>query len=411
MRRSAGGAKAKCPVAVSLVNSASYRERLTALRCAVVVPTYNNVGTIAQVIEGVKRFASDIIVVNDGSTDETQCLLQEVEDLLLISYSKNRGKGYALKSAFRRAAELGFENVITIDSDGQHFADDIPIFIERMEQEAGVLLIGARNLAADNMPSKNTFANKFSNFWYRMETGKRLSDTQSGFRAYPISKLGRMRFLTNRYEFELEVIVRAAWKGIPVENVPIKVHYAPVGERVSHFRPLRDFARISLLNTILVLCALLFYYPWRFLQTLTLTNIRRFIDTHILRSKDSNLRMAAAMGWGVFCGIIPIWGYQMIFAGLSAHLLRLNKVVAVVFSNISVPPMIPFILYGSMAVGAFILNREMLLSFSDISFESIGLGLGQYIVGSIVLAAIAGVVFFSLSLLLMSLFKRRVYNE
>ena len=132
-------------------------------------------------------------------------------------------------------------------------------------------------------------------------------------------------------------------KGIfNVENIPIKVYYPPVEERVSHFRPLKDFTRISILNTVLVLYALLLYYPWKFLQSLTYRNIKDFIDTQIIHSKDSNIRMASAVGWGIFCGIIPIWGYQMAFAGLSAHFMKLNKIVALVFSNISIPPMIPF---------------------------------------------------------------------
>ena len=89
------------------------------------------------------------------------------------------------------------------------------------------------------MPSENTFANKFSNFWYKVETGQTLTDTQSGFRLYPLEKLQSIRFITRRYEFEVEVIVRAAWRGINVENVPIKVYYPPKDERVSHFRPLK----------------------------------------------------------------------------------------------------------------------------------------------------------------------------
>ena len=132
--------------------------------------------------------------------------------------------------------------------------------------------------SSENMPSKNTFANRFSNFWYKVETGQELSDTQSGFRLYPLEKLQNIHFITRRYEFEVEIIVRAAWRGVNVENVPIKVYYPPVEERVSHFRPLHDFTRISILNTALVLYALLLYYPWKFLQALTYSNIKNFID-------------------------------------------------------------------------------------------------------------------------------------
>lgn len=377
----------------------------------VLIPTYNNAGTLAQVISDVKEYASDVIVVNDGSTDNTAEILTAIEDIRIISYAENRGKGYALKLGLSKAYEWGYRYVITIDSDGQHYADDIAVFVERIEQSPDTLLIGARNLTADNMPSKNSFANKFSNFWFKIETGQSLSDTQSGYRLYPLEKLQNIRLITRRYEFEVEIIVRAAWRGVKVENVPVKVYYAPDDKRVSHFRPLRDFTRISLLNSVLVLYALLVYYPWRFVRSLTPDNIHHFIDKHITHSSDSNAKMAAAMGLGVFCGIVPLWGYQMILAGVVAHLLRLNKVVAIVFSNVSIPPMIPFILYGSMVAGSITLGMDNIFSLDDISFESIGLSLTQYIVGSCTLATVAGVVVWLVAFTVMTLCKRKAGNE
>ena len=389
----------------------TYKQRMAELKCVVLMPTYNNAGTIAQVISDVKEFATDVIVVNDGSTDNTASILASIDGIKVIDYPKNKGKGYALKLGLRKAYEWGYRYAITIDSDGQHYADDIPTFIETIEQKPDSLLIGARNLTAENMPSKNTFANRFSNFWYKVETGQTLTDTQSGYRLYPLTKLQNIHFITRRYEFEVEIIVRAAWRGVNVENIPIKVYYPPVEERVSHFRPLQDFTRISILNTVLVLYAMLLHYPWVFLRALTLSNIKKFIDQQIIHSKDSNLRMAAAMGWGIFCGIIPIWGYQMVFAGLMAHFLKLNKVVAVVFSNISIPPMIPFILYGSMVMGAWLLNIENIFQINSATFESVGQSLTQYLLGSVALATIAGLVTFVIGLLVMIICKRENINE
>lgn len=384
-----------------------YRKCINALNCVVVIPTYNNAKTIAQVISNVATYSDNILVVNDGSTDGTARILSSFPNIRIISYEKNRGKGSALKLALRTAIELGHDYAITIDADGQHYADDIPVFIDRVEQTPDSLIIGARNIVANNMPKKNTFANKFSNFWYKVETGQTLIDTQSGFRLYPLRKLHNMRFFTGRYEFEFEVIVRAAWKGINIENVPIKVYYAPVEERISYFSPLKDFTRISLLNSVLVLCALLFYYPWRFLRSVTKENIRIFFDKYIIHSRDSNFRMACAMGWGIFCGIIPLWGYQMIFAAVTSHFMHLNKVVALVFSNISIPPMIPFILYGSVVFGAAILRMNNPFTFDSISFESIGISLTQYIVGSLALAFVAGIVVLFVSWLVMTLCNRK----
>lgn len=387
------------------------KERMASLKCVVLIPTYNNAGTIAKVIADVKEYSADIIVVNDGSTDDTKNILASIENIKVIDYPNNKGKGYALKLGLQKAYEWGYRYAITIDSDGQHYADDIPTFLDKIEEKPDSLLIGARNLAADNMPSRNTFANKFSNFWYKVETGKTLSDTQSGYRLYPLEKLQNIHFITRRYEFEVEIIVRAAWRGVNVENIPIKVYYPPVEERVSHFRPLQDFTRISILNTVLVLYAFLFYYPWKFVRLLTPTNIKNFINKQVLHSKDSNAKMAAAMGWGVFCGVIPIWGYQMVFAGLSAHFMKLNKVVAMVFSNISIPPMIPFLLYGSVVLGALLLGVENAFTLDGITLESVAQSLTQYIVGSVALAIILGLLVFIISLLAMIICKRRPSNE
>lgn len=388
-----------------------WAERARRLGCAVVIPTYNNDRTLGGVIAGVRRYCADIFVVNDGSTDRTAEVLASTEGIRTIAYARNRGKGYALRRGLRAAREAGFRYALTIDSDGQHYPDDIARFIERIERQPDTLLIGARNLTADNMPARNTFANRFSNFWYLVETGRRLEDTQSGFRLYPLRRLGRLRSLCSRYEFEVEVIVRAAWRGVEVENIPVRVYYAPDGERVSHFRPLRDFTRISLLNSVLVLEALLFYYPWRFFRALTRENIRRFIRRNITRSPESNARLAAAMGWGVLCGILPIWGYQMIFAGLSAHFMRLNKLVAIVFSNISIPPMIPFILYGSYWLGGRITGLPVELTLAEVTLRRMAECLAQYLAGSVALAVAAGAAVWAVSWCVMTLMKRTPCHE
>lgn len=385
----------------------TYRERFKDLKGIVIIPTYNNAGTIREVILSVKNYSSDILVINDGSTDDTEFLLKNIENIQVISYSPNRGKGYALKSALKQATKLGYHYAITIDADGQHFASDMTVFIDHIERAPDCLLIGARDLQADNMPSKNTFANKFSNFWYTVETGKKLTDTQSGYRLYPLSRLKNIFFITRRYEFEVEIIVRAAWKEITVENVPINVYYPPAEERVSHFRPLQDFTRISILNTILVTLALLYYYPWKLIQCLNKKNVYHFIDSQLVHSKDSNTKLSAAIGWGIFCGIIPIWGYQMIFAGVTAHFMKLNKTVTLTFSNISIPPMIPFILYGSTAIGAFILNTTMNYSLHNISIENVASSLMQYLLGSLILATSTGLLVGLLSYLFMTIFKRK----
>lgn len=374
-------------------------------RVLIVVPTYNNAGTIGGVIAGLREIADDILVVDDGSTDGT---LSEIvaAGAQHITYAKNRGKGYAIRRSFAYAVERGYDYVLTVDADGQHYPSDIAPFAQELTHAPDSLIIGARNLRADNMPSQNTFANRFSNFWYFVETGRRLDDTQSGFRLYPMRKIGRMRFLTRRYEFEVEVIVRAAWKGTEVRNIPVNVYYPPPGERVSHFKPIKDFARISLLNSVLVIAALLYHYPRRFIRSLTRENAARFVRNHITHTPDSNHKVAASIGLGVFFGIVPIWGYQMIAAGVCAHFLRLNKVLAVLSSNISMPPTIPFILYGSVAAGAALLGREAGILSAPLTLAGVYEDLFTYIYGAVALAIVCGAAAYMISIASLLLFRR-----
>ncbi|MEG2063950.1 MAG: DUF2062 domain-containing protein [Alistipes sp.] len=389
-----------------MIHTGDISVRMQALQCAVLIPTYNNAGTIAHVIAGVQQYCRDVIVVNDGSTDDTAAILCRTDGISVIAYACNRGKGFALRTGLREAAKCGFRYLLTIDADGQHYPDDIPLFVQAAEQEPDTLLIGARNLTAENMPSKSTFANKFSNFWYKVETGISLSDTQSGFRLYPLDKLKGMRFYTPRYEFEVEVIVRAAWRGVAVKNIPIRVYYPPLEERVSHFKPAKDFTRISILNTCLVSWALLCYYPFRFLKWLRWSNIRTFFSRHIMHSPESNRTMAASVAWGIGWGVMPVWGWQGVLAVISGHFLKLNKVVTFTATNVSIPPMIPVILFASYAVGGWMLDKPLLLSFGDISPEALAGSLAQYLVGSVALAATCGVLSYGVFRLLFLIFKR-----
>lgn len=234
----------------------------------VIIPTFNNAGTILKVISDVEQYIDDIIVVNDGCTDATASLLSARERITIVEYGENRGKGYALKAGFERARQLGFDYAITIDADGQHFADDIPAFLAAHEQYPDALIVGSRNLRSENMPGKNTFANKFSNFWFTVQTAQSLPDTQTGYRLYPLCRMGSLRWLTSRYEAELEMLVFAAWRAVKLVPIQVKVYYPPAGERVSHFRPVYDFTRISILNTVLCFLAVVYGYPMMFFKSI-----------------------------------------------------------------------------------------------------------------------------------------------
>src|SRR5690554_4419950 len=324
-------------------------EKFDALKCCVIIPTYNNHNTLRQVIEGVLVYTPNVIVVNDGATDTTPEILQEFSQLEQIHIAKNKGKGNALRKGFKRATALGYEYAITLDSDGQHFPEDLPTFIEELEasETKNVLLIGSRNMGQEGVPRKSSFGNKFSNFWFWVETGIRLQDTQSGFRLYPLFAMKKLNLHTNKFEFEIEAIVKAAWNDIEIKNIPIQVHYE-MENRVSHFRPFKDFTRISILNTWLVFIAFLYIKPRNLFRKLKKKGIKKFFMEDVLGSGDSAEKKALSIALGIFIGLSPLWGFHTVIVIFLAILFNLNKVIAFTFSNVSLPPFIPFILLISL---------------------------------------------------------------
>lgn len=236
------------------------------MRYCAVIPIYNNSKTISEVAKSVTQFVDRVYVVDDGSDDETKSVLSELssqeDGIKILTLSVNSGKGKALTTGFAKAYADGYDYAVALDADGQHFADDIPVLIAKVSEEKPTLVCGVRNITTqENMPSKNTFANKFSNFWFKVETGRELPDTQCGFRVYPLKEIVKRHIFSSRYEAELEMLVRLCWADVDVQTAPIKVYYAPVGERVTHFRPFADFSRISVMNTVLCTGALFYYWP------------------------------------------------------------------------------------------------------------------------------------------------------
>ena len=148
-------------------NVLSIAERFRAHNCCVLIPTYNNEKTVERVINGVLEYCKDVIVVNDGATDSTPEIIDRYKDqITLIQHPHNIGKGRALRNGFKKAIELGFDYAITIDSDGQHFPENLPDFLKASIENPDALIMGTRNMDQEGVPGKSSFGNKFSNFWF-----------------------------------------------------------------------------------------------------------------------------------------------------------------------------------------------------------------------------------------------------
>lgn len=358
----------------------------------IIVPTFNNDKTLENVLKELILYTKNIIVVNDGSTDNTEVILNAYSFLTQIHFNQNKGKGTALRAGFKKAVELNFEYAITIDSDGQHFPKDILSFLKEIKSENDCLLVGERTMSHESVPKKSSFGNKFSSFWFWVTTGVNLRDTQSGFRLYPLKRMKSIKLYTSKFEFEIEVMVKASWNGVAVKNIPISVHYGD--DRVSHFRPIKDFFRISILNTYLVFVALVYIKPRDFIKRVKDKGFKKFFFENVLQANDSPKKKSLSIALGVFFGLSPFWGFHGVLSLFFAALLKLNKSIAFAFSNISIPPFIPIIVYGSLLIGSSILGSEFELDFNNLS-ENIKLltQIKEYVIGSLILAAISSVFF------------------
>lgn len=383
---------------------------LKKINACILIPTYNNEKTLRRVIVGVLEYceATDVIVINDGATDQTAHILKEFEgELTVLTNEVNKGKGYSLRKGFKEAISRGYSNAISIDSDGQHLPGDLPIFVDGALENPGALLMGARNMNQEGVPGKSSFGNKFSNFWFWFETGIRLPDTQTGYRLYPLAPLKKIRLFTNKFETEIEVIVKMAWRDVPIIPVDIRVIYDK-DERVTHFRPFRDFTRISILNTYLVTLTLLFYLHKRLIQYILRKGLWQIIKEEALKPEESNYSKAKSIGFGLFMGIVPIWGFQLLVGIPLSVYFRMNKVLFITAANISLPPAIPLIIFASYKFGGlFYQNGVQLESFSDVSLASIHVNFVQYFLGGTLLAVCTGLLGFAVSYLLFSKFRKK----
>ena len=362
---------------------------------AAVIPAYNNVATLSEVIHEARKHITDIIVINDGSTDGTADVLKQFDGIEIITFPQNRGKGSALRAGFDKAAELGFSHAITVDSDGQHLTDDIPLFIEKIREEPDTLWVGNRALSyekGDKPPARSNFGRRFGNFWYRFNTGIRLHDTQCGFRAYPLKEIMLLKCKGTRYEYEQEVLIKAAWNGVPVKELAVRLYYLPAEKEVSHFRPVRDFMRISRVNATAALTRI--FLPFITLDVPGATWREKILALvkHELKANTTPKRAAASVAVGVFMGILPIHLFQVITLMIVSIKFKLNRPLAFLGVNVSSPPFIPFLILITVPIGKLVLPPDLLTFFNHEVFQKVFQYGLEFVVGSAIICVPAGII-------------------
>ncbi len=332
-----------------------------------------------------------VLIVDDGSTDLPSDFSSRLGDIELIRHPRNLGKGAAILSAAQHLRNR-FDYIITIDADGQHDPDDIAKFLPVL-RHPDIIAVGVRDFSSPNIPEKSKKGRSFSNFWFHIETGLRCADTQSGFRAYPVSALLKLSFTGRHYDFETEALTRCVWGGLTLREIPISVFYPPQKERVSHFRPFLDNLRISLINSKLVAMRLLPFKAKPLLEKTEKPSLFRHPVRTIkefLLANPSPEALGMAAGVGTVLAVLPIPGFHSLAIGYVCARLKLNALCALAIQNLFMPPFTPVL---CMEVGYFLRYGEFLTELSvQTLWKEIHLRFFEWFLGSLVIAPLFAVI-------------------
>lgn len=392
------------------------------LRFVVVTPTYNHGTMVRGVLDSLVPLGFHIIVVNDGSKDDTHATLsawasEGSEQRTVVTHDVNQGKAAALLTGFARAREMGFTHALTIDSDGQHAATDLAGIIEISRRSPTAIVVGARAMRLPGCPWTSRLGRRFSNRCVWIASGVRVKDSQSGLRSYPLAIVELIGARADRYGFETEILTRAGWAGVPVIESPITCVYEVSGGRVTHFRVGKDSLDAVRMHSKLIGRALLPVNPALDAKGRTLPPVPSVSDEPTNRSIPSRLwwwmgpqrlwamvrgdaetrrRLSASVGVGMFMAAAPFYGFKTVACLWASAKFRLHPAAVIAVSSLATPPIgFLFVLAGVM-VGHFMLHGTWLTSESipewetltkEIAWKFTKTFLAAWIVGSMVVVA------------------------
>jgi len=213
-------------------------------RIAALIPCLDVEDTIAAVVQGALAHVEHVLVVDDGSSDGTAAKAASA-GAAVVRQDINRGKGAALRAGMENVLSRGYTHAFSLDGDGQHLTDEMPTLLEEWRRDPEAIIVGARKREThQEVAGIRRFGNDFANWWVALAAGRAFPDTQSGFRIYPIETTLGLAVRANHYEFESEVLILAARRGVEVRSRDVRVYYPPPEELVSHYDPWVDTIRI-----------------------------------------------------------------------------------------------------------------------------------------------------------------------
>ena len=359
-----------------------------------VVPVFNNGRSVEKVAKACLAHCRNVVVVDDGSTDANLLEMFSGSDIVVLQHETNRGKGAAILTAFAYVRDHDGVYMITIDGDGQHDPNDIPAFLPLLDDRCERIIIGQRDFSSLEVPGRSRFGRAFSDFWVKLETGVDSKDSQSGFRAYPIKLLSGVRTRFDHYGFELEILTRALWAGFALHAVDVSVCYSPSSGYVSHFHPLRDNLRISLVHTALV-CRRLTPFPHRRLAGKNKINVSillhpRILIRSLLKENVTPSGLAASAAVGIVLGVLPLISLHSLAIIYVTARLNLNKLMALSIQHLCVPPLVPL---ACIELGHYMLRGCWLTEATRHTIvDQLPSRLLEWFVGSLIVAPLAAAI-------------------
>ncbi len=363
------------------------------LRACLIIPAYNHAPSLSRVLSTAGALSLPILVVNDGSRDETAAVLARYPRVMTVAWERNRGKGAALAAGLARAEALGFGLAVTLDANGKYDPRETDSLLAVAGTET--LVVGNRAFGSEAPPGGRV-ARAWANFWLWIETGYDRLDATSGFRVYPVKAIRALRIRSRRYGWETEALARAAWGGVKLAGVPVSVSST---RPPSHRRPVRDFLLLTLLNIYLVLRRLL-PLPYRRVVTPpplvwppTWREKLVFVWNHFLwLPGETPAEAAISVAFGVAVGLSPLWGLHTLLAVYLAQRFHLNKILVLAASGISIPPMIPLIVYLSLVQGRLLLTGKLVWTFkiTEFTLSVAKTRMLEYVLGSLGLSLLFG---------------------
>jgi glycosyltransferase involved in cell wall biosynthesis len=342
----------------------------------VIAPTYNNCGTLAEVLAGVAAVGLPILVVNDGSTDQTAAILEEWvrkhPQTKLLTHPRNRGKAAALRTGFAAAIELGYTHAVTIDTDLQHDPAYIGPLLEAAREDPDAFVLGVRDIRHGDYPTKSRVGRRISNLLIRLECGVKVSDSQCGMRVWPLELIREVRGHSSRFGYESEMITRAGWAGCPIVEVLVNTRYLPADQRISHFRPWVDTLRSAAMHARLLARTVLpiphvNYHPHGkpLRKKVTLRDLLRWMNPmrawrELREGRINRTEFATALSVGVFVANLPVYPFQTVCGLYLARRLHLNPLAVLAGSQLSTPPVGIALIGAAIWVGHLLLHGSMM---------------------------------------------------